>query len=51
MSLTEPEIWSDAWAADQTEKMLPMLTQIRRRLHQHPELGTMEYETGAIIRD
>lgn len=51
MSLTEPEIWSDAWAADQTEKMLPMLTQIRRRLHQHPELGTMEYETGAIIRE
>lgn len=51
MSLTEPEIWSAAWAADQTEKMLPMLTQIRRRLHQHPELGTMEYETGAIIRE
>ncbi len=51
MSLTEPEIWSDAWAADQTEEMLPMLIQIRRRLHQHPELGTMEYETGAIIRE
>ena len=32
MSLTEPEIWSDAWAADQTEKMLPMLTQIRQRV-------------------
>ena len=51
MSLTEHEIWSDAWTADRTEEMLPMLIQIRRRLHQHPELGTMEHETGAMIRE
>lgn len=51
MSLTTNEIWSDSWVAAHTEEMLSMLIQIRRRLHQHPELGTLEYETGAIIRE
>lgn len=51
MSASEHERWSDFWVKAQTEAMLPMLIQIRRRLHQHPELGTMEHETGAIIRE
>ncbi len=51
MTRTENEIWSNSWVMTHAEEMLPMLIQIRRRLHQHPELGTDEYETGAIIRE
>ena len=51
MTKTENEMWSNSWVMAHAEEMLPMLIKIRRRLHQHPELGTDEYETGAIIRE
>ncbi len=51
MTGTKNEIWSNLWVKARAEEMLPMLIQIRRRLHQHPELGTDEYETGVIIRE
>ncbi len=44
-------MWTDPWLKEQTDAMLPMLIEIRRRLHEHPELGTGEYETGKIIRE
>ena len=49
--MSQKEIWTDGWMKEKTDAMEPMLVGIRRRLHQHPELGTEEYETGAIIRE
>lgn len=42
MTKTENEMWSNSWVMAHAEEMLPMLIKIRRRLHQHPELGTDE---------
>lgn len=36
---------------EQIDAYYPELVAIRRRLHEHPELGTHEIETGKIIRE
>jgi amidohydrolase len=33
------------------ESLLPEIIRIRRRIHQHPELSYMEYDTAALISD
>ncbi|MBI3827948.1 MAG: amidohydrolase [Planctomycetes bacterium] len=42
--MTEIELWSKA-----SEAEAPRLTEIRRHLHQHPELGFEEFETSKLV--
>ena len=49
--MNQEKMWTDSWMKKETDAMGPMLTEIRRKLHEHPELGTEERETGAIIRE
>ena len=49
--MSQERMWTDGWLKEEIDSIQPMLIEIRRRLHEHPELGTGEYETGAIIRE
>lgn len=36
---------------EEIKQIFPEICEVRRTLHQHPELGTQEFETGRIIKE
>ena len=35
----------------EVERLVPQITEIRHRIHEHPELGNREVETAALVAD